>query len=312
MAPSDVAGVFSRYFIVGFFLPAFFCLVALSQVVSDGFLPGFYMDLSDGTRIIVLGGAGLFLGLLLLGLNWQIFRLLEGYPLTERRRRPSFRWITEIFVARQNRNYSRLVGIRDDDQRPSAVRSNAAWRLDREFPPNEDQLLPTRFGNAVLAFESHAMKRWGLDSVAIWPRIDLLLSQRQAEQQANARGEAAFFVNGSLLLTLAGLAWITDQLFDHQLSGWELLAYLVPFVLAVVMARCATGAATRWGNAVRAAIDLKRFELYSGLGVRRPANFTEEREEIAPSINQTLVYGAPIPDNYFAKDPEVHAKESEE
>ena len=31
------------------------------------------------------------------------------------------------------------------------------------------------------------MKRWGLDSVAAWPRIDMLLSEREAELQANAR-----------------------------------------------------------------------------------------------------------------------------
>jgi len=34
--------------------------------------------------------------------------------------------------------------------------------------------MPTRFGNAVLAFETYAMKRWGLDSVPVWPRIDML------------------------------------------------------------------------------------------------------------------------------------------
>ena len=36
----DVAGVFSRYFIVGSLLPAFFALVALPQTLTDSFLAG--------------------------------------------------------------------------------------------------------------------------------------------------------------------------------------------------------------------------------------------------------------------------------
>src|SRR4249919_240363 len=85
MSPSDVAGVFSRYFIVGFFLPAFFTLVGLSQALTSSFLPNSYEELNEGAKVVVLGGVGLLLGLLMLGLNWQVFRLFEGYPLAERK-----------------------------------------------------------------------------------------------------------------------------------------------------------------------------------------------------------------------------------
>jgi len=311
MSPSDVAGVFSRYFIVGFFLPALFTLIGLSQALTDPFLPNAYQRLEGGAQIAVLGGIGLLLGLLLLGLNWQIFRLYEGYPLAERRRQlRTLGWLHELLVARQKHLFDQLVDIRDGTG-DNADRENAAWRLDREFPDSADRLLPTRFGNAVLAFETHAMKRWGLDSVAIWPRIDMLLSEREGEQQANSRSEAAFFVNGSLLLFVAGAALLANQIVDSALSGWALLIYLAPFLGGVLLARWAVGAAARWGNTVRAAIDLHRFELYEKLGVRRPLDFTDERERVAASVNQALICGQAIPDEYFATREHLVTEESD-
>jgi hypothetical protein len=303
MAPSDVAGVFSRYFIVGFFLPAFFALVGLSQTLTSAFLPSIYRDLGGGAQIAALGGAGLLLGLLLLGLHWQIFRTYEGYPLVERRGHPYIDWLRMILVARQEKIFQKLVDIRDDQSKDAEARGHAAWKLDREFPASSGDLLPTRFGNAVLAFESHSKRRWGLDSVAAWPRIDMLLSEREAELQANSRSEAAFFVNGSLLLAISGLVLLADQIVNCPLSGIALALYLIPFLTAVLMARWAVGAATRWGNVVRSAIDLHRFELYDRLGVRRPHSFTDEREGVAEHVSQLLVYGHLIPDDFF-EDPE--------
>ena len=300
MVPSDVAGVFSRYFIVGFFLPAFFTLVGLSQALTSSFIPSNYQELSNGAQLAVLGGTGLFLGLMLLGLNWQIFRLYEGYPLAEHKRWPLIGLLHKGFTRHQQDLFDRLTRVRDDESLESGLRGGAAWRLDRDFPAHRADVMPTRFGNAVLAFESHAMKRWGVDSVAVWPRIDMLLSERESEQQANARSEAAFFVNGSLLLTVAGFLLLADQVVNCALSGFALLAYLVPFLIAMLMTRWAAGAATRWGNTVRSAIDLHRLELYERMGVRRPFDFTDERTEIAEHVNQMLVYGQLIPDKYFA------------
>jgi len=57
MGLSDIAGVFSRYFIVGFFLPVFFAMVALAQAVDSSMLPHVYTQSSSGARIAILGGA---------------------------------------------------------------------------------------------------------------------------------------------------------------------------------------------------------------------------------------------------------------
>jgi hypothetical protein len=298
MLPSDVAGIFSRYFVVGFFLPAFFSAVGLSTAATTTFLPTAYQHLSGGAQIAVLGGVGLLLGLLLVGLNWQVFRLYEGYPLNEHQSLFAVGWLRSLLIWKQRRSFDSLMATRENSLMSDDERGEAAWRLDRAFPPSREEIMPTSFGNAVLAFESHSRTRWGLDSIVAWPRIDLLLTEREGEQQANARSEAAFFVNGSLLTFLSGGVLIADQLADSSLKNLELLLYLIPFLMGFLLMKWSVGAAVRWGSTVRSAIDLHRFDLYEKLGIRAPTGFSDEFD-VADKLSQKLLYGYEISDDYF-------------
>ena len=86
MGLTDVTGVFSRYFIVGFFLPAYVALVALWFFASSEFVPNVLEGHSEATQLLILGAVALIAGLALSGLNYPITRVFEGYPLlvTER------------------------------------------------------------------------------------------------------------------------------------------------------------------------------------------------------------------------------------
>lgn len=68
----DVAGVLSRFFIVGFFLPSFFTLISLAAL---------FVDASGGGAILAVGAGALLIGLLLLGLRSPIWFAFEGYLL---------------------------------------------------------------------------------------------------------------------------------------------------------------------------------------------------------------------------------------
>lgn len=304
MSPKDVAGVFSRYFIVGFFLPAYFVLVGLSRSLTADFLPSFYEDHhSEATQLLILGGVALLLGLLLLGLNWPIYRTVEGYPLMERSDRWYVAWLIGPMRKRERKRFRGLCAIRDSETEPRDKRGAAAWRLDREFPPAEESVLPTRFGNAVRAFEFHATTRWGLDPIGAWPRIELLLSDPEGEQQATAKSDVAFFINGSLLATAAGLTLVANEIVSTPLDRLAVALLLIPFGLSYLLYRFSVGAAIRWGTVVRATVDLHRLTLYERLGVRQPKHFTDEREVVAPAINGALVYGFPIPDELRDQKP---------
>lgn len=295
MTPSDVAGVFSRYFIVGFFLPAFFSLIVLALTLTNNALPNAFESYSDGAQIAILGGLALLLGLTLLALNYQVLRAFEGYPLVAH---SSASWIQPLhnrMIRKQHRRYDELLE-RSKEQGPDG--DEAAWYLDRFFSedPNK-RLLPTAFGNAVRAFEHHSRLRWGLNSVAAWPRIELLLDTEQREAVADARSGVAFLLNGALLAALVGLGLLADLFASHETPWYLLWLHLVPFLIAWVAYRAAVGAAVIWGSAVRSAVDLKRLELYEALGVRKPVNAQDEREVVAPAINRCLLYAELLPND---------------
>jgi hypothetical protein len=294
MGLSDVAGVFSRNFIVGFFVPSFFVLIALSQVVSEGFLPSVYLESSNGARVAIIGGASLLTGLVLLGLEYPLLRLFEGYALLGH-------WYTkplrQLLMRKQTWQFQKVLAQTTDTSTTPVQRRNALWRMDRMFRSNADLLLPTRFGNAIGAFEGYSTTRWGLNAIGAWPRIEMLLSPEEQQVHADAKGGVAFFVNGSLLAGLGGMALAADELVNKPLAWPQALLYLVPFLISALCYHASIGAAINWGDAVRASIDLHRLELYEKLGVRPPTNFTEERLHIGPALNGALLRGEAIPDS---------------
>jgi len=322
---SDVAGIFSRYFIVGFFLPSFTALVVYSVSVSNELLPNIYERYGPGAQTAILGGAGLLLGLLLLGLNYHIIRLFEGYPLQAlvhwlesprrhkrwRRLAKPARGLHDWLVANQNRRRQALREIRNGDSNPTE-QGRAAWRLDRRFPRKKSQLLPTSFGNSIRAFETHSSRRYGLDAIAAAPRIDGLMCEKEHEIMADAKAEVAFFVNLALLTALLGIAYLVDEAVAQPVSWYATLVYLLPFLVAYASYRAAVGAARRWGSTVRAALDLHRLELYEKIGLKEPESFSEEREVIGPALSRTLLHGKRLPDDLRApREPADEAKGGE-
>lgn len=292
MPLGEFAGVFSRYFVVGFFLPLFFALAALSQVVDEGTLPSGYREQSGGTQILIIGGVALLGGLLLSGVHYVVLRLFEGYPLSQARNRRLFGGVHAAATRRWEREFDELQAALAGPRSPE--RTRAAMKAQNSFPPKKSELLPTRFGNAIRAFERHSNVRYGLDGVAVWPRIASLLSEQELNELADRRTDVAFFVNGALVAgATAGIALIDSLV--HWIRVPELLSAVAAAMLALLLYLAAVNAAKRWGTAVRSAIDMHRLELYSRLGVRLPDR-NEEELRTARSLSRLLLYAEPIPD----------------
>jgi hypothetical protein len=313
MGLSNVSGVLSRYFVIGFFVPVFAALIVYSQAVSSDLLPPVYRENSPGTQIAILGGAALMTGLVLLGLNYPIMRIYEGYPLMKiaswasapQRRQPvgllrKFveRFVFHMITVQANRR-AELRTVRDEsaDESTQAV---AAWRLDSRYPRRRRDLLPTAYGNVVRAFELHSSHRWGLDAIAAQPRISALMSSQELAIETDARSEAAFFVNLSLLSLLLAAACLIDLLVFRSGSLPEILALAAPLLTAWMFYRASVGAAERWGSTVRASIDLHRLEFYEKLGVTSPTTFSAERLVIGPAVSRCLLHGNRLPDELRA------------
>jgi hypothetical protein len=307
MGLGNVTGVFSRYFVVGFLLPVFVALVTYSQSVTTQLLPTVYEKQSPATQIAILGGLAIPIALAMLGLNYPITRAFEGYPLLklakwlialDRGRACRFvgsgidRAMKMLIDIQANRR-EKLRALRDTSLEVGAV---AAWRLDCRYPRRRQELLPTSFGNVIRAFELHSRHRWGLDAIAVQPRINALLSDNEREIEADARSETAFFVNLSLLSIILAVACTVDLVAYRSGRWYQIVALSIPLFSAWAFYHASIGAAERWGSAVRSAIDLHRFELYTKIGIIQPTTFTEERTLTGPAISKCFLHGTRLPD----------------
>jgi hypothetical protein len=224
--------------------------------------------------------------------RYPITQQLEGYGLHFWPLRP-----LETTLRRFNqRSYDRLKRIREDEQQTTGAQTQAARALDRKFHPSRDRILPTRFGNAFRAFEGYPYTRYGLDMIAIWPRIDQLLTEQERALHTNADSDLAFFVNGMLGALVAGIIFAADA----QLAWW---LYVLIFALSYGLYRAAVGAAERMGTERRASIDLHRLELFERLGISSPNGGDEERREFARAVNRFFLWSEAIPERYFVKKP---------
>jgi hypothetical protein len=309
MGLQDVTGVFSRYFVVGFFLPAYAALVLLWLTASSEFIPDGLQRHSEGTQLLILGAVALVVGLALSGVSYEVTRLFEGYPLERMGSWPVVGRVYRTALKGQRTRYEQLVAIRDDEHNPDKEVQRAAQCLARFFPERADRLLPTRLGNAIRAFERHSNQRWGLDGVTIWPRIDALLSADERELHVDAKTTFYVFVNTAVGALAVGACLVVDEAIHAPHPLVYLPFYAIPFALAYVLYRAAIEPATGWGDCVRSSVDLHRLEIYEKLGVRAPTSFTDEKE-LAGIVNQFLLYGQPPLDDDLWREEKTNDEKS--
>jgi len=302
MGLSDFTSIFSRSFVIGFFLPAYVSLVALWLFASSDFTPNALEEYSQATELLILGAVALVVGLALSGLSYNITRALEGYPLERVATWPILRHLYRAAIYWQRRSYDRLLAIRDDTTKPKQARSRAARELDKFFPQSREALLPTSLGNAMRAFERHSNIRWGLDGVTVWPRIEALLTAEERQAHIDARADLSLFLNGTVGAFVVGVCLAYDKAVNVPHPAWDWPLYLIPFALMYGLYSFSLNPALEWGAAVRASIDLHRLELYERLGVRKPRSFSDERE-IAAKVNKALLFAHPLlPDDLWGQE----------
>ena len=274
-----------RFAIVGVFplatLTLFVIALVWSGAPSDAPEPG---QIADHARALDGWSAALLvLGVLLASFVAQPFqlalvRLLEGYwghgAVGGRLRAPG--------VARQQRRLQALEAqLGHARTREEALAQVPADTLREQlFPPDPEDLLPTRLGNALRSGERRAGSAYGLDAVTIWPRLYPLLSEPVRSLVDDRRDQldlAARLVAVFLLAAGASFALLVS----HR---WWLLVPVGCLGLAALAYRGAVAAAVGYGDQLCAAIDLHRFDLLRALHIPLPATLEQER-----ATNERLV-----------------------
>ncbi|MFH0178585.1 hypothetical protein ACIA6D_20975 [Streptomyces cacaoi] len=151
-------------------------------------------------------------------------------------------------------------------------------RVPRPGRPPRPYPVPTGLGRVLRAAEEHPLRRYRIDAVTTWPRLYPVLPQRFVE----AFDAAAASLEGAVVLSfLSGAFAILTTVLGGLLLPWrETLAYVAAaLLLSVVAYRAAVRAAHPYGQLVRAAFDVHRFELLKAMGLTLPGSYGQERAQ---------------------------------
>ena len=305
MSFRDIGAVFSRSYVIGFFVPAAVFFTVATFLTYRWYNREVFEGISDSEVVLAVTGLSLGLGLLLEGLwNPIVVFLFQGY-ISEARGgiRYYLTWpLYRVLLALQNRRFRFLLEHRDDPGETDRARAYFAWQLDRRYPQGHDRVLPTRFGNAVRASEDYSRFRWGVDNAALWPRVEAFLSEQEKELLDGENAQVAFFLNSCLLVF--GIAiWFIVQ---HALH-WRALSTIHALILVALLGvsyllyYLGVEAVIRWGTRVRTGFDLHLRDVYREIGLVIPDDFSEEHRRLGLMLSQFFVYGSPI-------DPELWAR----
>jgi hypothetical protein len=297
----DIAKIFSRDFLVGFFLPSvlFITVATFILFVFSPVPPEVLRDISGqiqgGWAVSSAIIAGWFLGILLLAINRTLFRFLEGYIGLDR----------TLFVNLQLRRFDMLEerisrieqSYREEAKcggaKPQTRQKYMQLLLHRRtyYPLKREHVLPTVFGNVLRAFETYSGAMYGMDSIPLWSRLIAVIPKDFRETINGARSQVDFAVNMIYLSLVAVLGYcILFLLTSTAPMFWIVILLLLVAWLAYQMA---ISAAIQWGNLFKASFDLFRGDLFSRMGIEQPGSWEKERQ-YWNNISQSFLYWDPI------------------
>jgi hypothetical protein len=330
VSPKDLG---PRFNLVSFLPTAFLVLfilgiLALGPPFRDPHPSNLATALSglDGAQVAALVVAVIVVASIAHPLQLPLVRLLEGY------------WqdtavgsaVASIGMEMHRRRQERLVAYFNEElPDPFAVRSSggrivrdvhrenrqavqyerlgqlAARRLPTEYPRATENLLPTKLGNALRAAEDRAGQRYGLDTIAVWPRLHPHLPSPFAGAVNDLRDQFDAAARICVVLLLATLV-STLLLVTH---GWWLLVPASTAFLSWVAYRAAVRAAVAYGAQLQVAFDLHRFDMLRGLHLPLPADPERER----PYNEQLTAFFELSPEDFtLSIGPYQHAEEPPE
>jgi hypothetical protein len=275
-----LTGLIGRDFVIGYFLPvAAFIAASLGLAVAFGLeLGGGSLDETETLVITtLLALASVLGGVLLMALNREVIRLMEGYPY-------------QFLNGWQLQRYRRLADLADkirterknlekhSKELPPERRADLEKAVDKlatYFPDEERWVLPTGLGNAIRAFEAYPRVMYGLDAIEGWGRLLGVVPTDYREQINSAKTQMDFWVNLWLLAFLFLLEYAAFAIHGDSLRApWAPLAAVV---VAFFAASRAKNAAVQWGDFIKASFDLFLPDLWTKLSFAPAEDSDKER-----------------------------------
>jgi uncharacterized repeat protein (TIGR01451 family) len=299
---SAISGQFSKAWILGALFPAAIFVFLFVVFVAPLLPPGTAMAAPPlfGTdwNALSITFATLVLSALLYSLDTQLIQLYEGYPWQAS---VLGRWRTRMeqrrLQALQQRAGLAFQLLRDpalpDPDSFDTLRSDTERRLTTEFPDRPGLVLPTRLGNVLRAFEQYPWTQYRMDAIYYWPRLVSVIPDPYATAIAGARTTLVFLLTLSFLTAVlaaatvaAGLVYLPPDPVKHAALP------TAGFVFASIwLHRRACDAALDWGDFVKSAFDLYRWDLLKKLGFQQQPRSREDERDLWSRITYQIVFG---------------------
>lgn len=305
---TNFPNLFDRNFAVGFALPAAVLAGAIWVVLAAHGVtawPNRESFEEIGSALIAVLTVWI-VAITMLALNYQLLRLLEGYPLARMLRlyRRAYPAGAEWIEARLRRRFERYAAAlalqaeidaarREQSPSPTMPGDHATeLRYGAEFlPAATEQVLPTRLGNLFRAFEVYSNVLYNLDAIPAWPRLEAVMPEHARQLLADAKAQVDFAVNMWAAGALGTFVYAA-------LAVWR-LALPEPWLVVIGLAMCvvayqlALQAAAQFGGHVKSAFDLYRGDLATALGLSLPRSIEAERE-MWRSASRMMIYRSSV------------------
>lgn len=293
----ELPKLFDRNFVIAFFLPAAVFLVASLYLwagfgLISGLFPTLKNDALQGATI--LGVTAWLVGVLLLTLNYSIYRVLEGYndynPIQYLK--PLEQWRFRRLQHSLDKLRAEIrEGLKDGEEEEVLdtlrTRRDALRRKQVGSFPDEDRILATSFGNTLRAFEDYPTDMYGVDSIVVWVRLMAVIPKDYLGLIDTAKAQTDFWVNLWMIGYLLVIEYISVAAYMGQL---KLLWFpLAAIVLVLIASSRAKAEAIAWGDYVKAAFDLFLPDLRAKLQLPFPKDIKEERE-LWTKFSQVVIY----------------------
>lgn len=291
---SEFPKLFDRNFAIGYLIPSTVLLLGLQGLFSAfqiATLPGFLTDTNPiiGSAIVVL--FAWLVGILFIGANRDIIRVLEGYgklnPL-----RALLRFQKHKFNKLQKEMEFLEKKVRSEKEEDELNRLFRDWVTN--FPDKEKFVLPTPFGNAIRAFEVYPRLMYGADSIILWSRLLAVVPTEFKVHIDDAKAHMDFWINlgvSSMILLTSSLAMRIYASYKNIPVNSFLFWLLIGFEIAVVYV-CqyrATRSAINWGQTVKSSFDVYLPDLATKIGLQLP-DTREARKLMWQNYGIALLY----------------------
>jgi hypothetical protein len=292
---SSVEKLADKAFIIGFYLPSLLALIAFVYAFPGTPGAGIIKHVEEGktlTDLTYFVLAVWVFAVLLVTLNSEIYRLLEGYfgPFAwmPYLKRWHVRKFTELkYKSEKMRNAWKEAGEAYPSQ-SQRLCSKLVLRLVREYPTKDGDFLPTAFGNRIRSFEVYSRDVFGAESVCVWDRLGAIIPKEFLDSVNDARAQVDFLVNISVLafvLAMLSAAAAIGSLMQGQSIGAPVHDGVQHYVMGVGIAslvcysayRWATERVSAWGTLVKSAFDLYLSALAKQLGYSLPPDSNRRR-----------------------------------